>query len=137
MDVRREVGALRLETFKASWHKDIRPPPGPGKRDPRQGAAELVCEARLPDVDGLVFEQTRCTFRQIAQRIDDAGKRLIAAGVGHGDHVALWLDNCDSWIFVGFAVHKIGAVLVPMNTHFRSRDMAYVLKQSDSRFRMV
>src|SRR5262249_5496428 len=49
----------------------------------------------------------------------------------------LWLNNCDAWIFVAFAVHKIGAVLVPINTRFRARDMAYVLRQSDARFLII
>src|SRR5215472_10213448 len=70
---------------------------------PKRRFVDLADEmaARLPDAEGLVFEQARYTFRQIAQRIDDAAKRLIVAGVGHGDHVALWLNNCDTWIFTG------------------------------------
>ena len=69
--------------------------------------------ARLPNREGLVFGDARYTFREIAARIDEAARRLIAAGVGHGEHVALWLNNCDDWIFIAFAVQKIGAVLVP------------------------
>jgi fatty-acyl-CoA synthase len=90
--------------------------------------------ARLPDREGLVFGASRHTFREIAARIDEAARRLMAAGVGHGEHVALWLNNSDDWIFISFAVQKIGAVLVPINTRFRTRDLAYVLAQSDSRF---
>lgn len=90
--------------------------------------------ARLPDREGLVFGASRYTFREVAARIDEAARRLIAAGAGHGDHVALWLNNSDDWIFISFAVQKIGAVLVPINTRFRSRDLAYVLAQSDSSF---
>jgi fatty-acyl-CoA synthase len=90
--------------------------------------------ARLPDREGLVFGASRYTFREIAARIDEAARRLIAAGVGHGEHVALWLNNSDDWIFIALAVSKIGAVLVPINTRFRSRDLAYVLAQSDSSF---
>ena len=90
--------------------------------------------ARLPDREGLVFGASRYTFREVAARIDEAARRLIAAGVGHGEHVALWLNNCADWIFIAFAVQKIGAVLVPINTRFRSRDLAYVLAQSDSSF---
>jgi len=90
--------------------------------------------ARLPDREGLVFGVSRYTFREIATRIDEAARRLIAAGVGHGEHVALWLNNSDDWIFISFAVQKIGAVLVPINTRFRSRDLSYVLAQSDSVF---
>ncbi|MBM3648234.1 MAG: AMP-binding protein [Alphaproteobacteria bacterium] len=90
--------------------------------------------ARLPDREGLVFGAARYTFRQIAARVDEAARRLIAAGVGPGEHVALWLNNSDDWIFIAFAVQKIGAVLVPINTRFRARDLAYVLAQSDSAF---
>jgi len=90
--------------------------------------------ARLPDREGLVFGAARYTFRDIAARIDDAARRLIAAGVRHGEHVALWLNNSDDWIFIAFAVQKIGAVLVPINNRFRARDLAYVLAQSDSAF---
>ena len=90
--------------------------------------------ARLPDHEGLVFGASRYTFREIADRIDEAARRLIAAGVRRGEHVALWLNNSDDWIFISFAVLKIGAVLVPINTRFRSRDLSYVLGQSDTCF---
>ena len=36
------------------------------------------------------------------------------------------------WIDALFAIMKIGAVLVPVNTRFRTEDMAYVLGQSDA-----
>src|ERR1700704_1294906 len=90
--------------------------------------------ARLPDREALVFGASRYTFREVAVRIDEAARRLIAAGIQPGEHVALWLNNSDEWIFISFAVQKIGAVLVPINTRFRSRDLSYVLAQSDSCF---
>ena len=90
--------------------------------------------ARLPDAEALVFGDLRLTFSQLAEKIDDAGKRLIAAGVKPGEHVALWLNNQLEWIYISFAVQKIGAVLVPLNTRFRTRDLSYVLAQSDSAF---
>ena len=43
--------------------------------------------ARLPDREGLVFGASRYTFREVAARIDEAARRLVAAGVGHGEHV--------------------------------------------------
>jgi fatty-acyl-CoA synthase len=105
-----------------------------GHRQRRFGDLADDIAARLPDREGLVFGASRYAFREVAARIDEAARRLIAAGVGHGEHVALWLNNSDDWIFIAFAVEKIGAVLVPINTRFRSRDLAYVLAQSDSAF---
>jgi len=51
---------------------------------PKRRFGDLADEIadRLPDAEGLVFEEARYTFRQVAQRINDAAKRLIAAGVG-------------------------------------------------------
>ena len=40
--------------------------------------------------------------------------------------------NRPEWIEAMFAIAKIGAVLVPVNTRFRVDDMAYVLGQSDA-----
>jgi fatty-acyl-CoA synthase len=105
-----------------------------GNRQRRFGDLADDIAARLPDREGLVFGASRYTFREMAARIDEAARRLIAAGIGHGEHVALWLNNSDDWIFIAFAVQKIGAVLVPINTRFRSRDLSYVLAQSDSSF---
>jgi fatty-acyl-CoA synthase len=91
----------------------------PGERHRRFGDLVDDIAARLPDREGLVFGAARYTFREVAARINEAARRLIAAGVGHGEHVALWLNNSDDWIFIAFAVQKIGAVLVPINTRFR------------------
>ena len=84
--------------------------------------------------EALIFGRNRYSFSQQAREIDNAAKGLIAIGVEKGDHVALWLSNCDNWIFIAFAVVKIGAVLVPINTRFRINDLDYVLRQSDSKF---
>ena len=90
--------------------------------------------ARQPAAEALVCGSRRYSFAALAQRIDDAARRLVALGVGAGDHVALWLNNQAEWIFIAFATQKIGAILVPLNTRFRDRDLAYVLRQSDSAF---
>ena len=87
---------------------------------------------RFPAREGLVFEDRRYTFAEVAHEVDRAAKALIALGVQRGDHVSLWLNNCDDWIFIMLALAKIGAPLVPINTRFRTHDLEYVLRQSDS-----
>lgn len=87
---------------------------------------------RWPDREALTFEGRRWTFRAQRDEVDRAAKALIAAGVAPGDHVCLWLGNRPEFVFIFFAVAKIGAVLVPINTRFRTRDMAYVVTQSDA-----
>ena len=100
----------------------------------KQTFGDLIDRAALrwPQRDALVFEGARWTFAQQRAEVDRAAKALIAAGVGQGDHVCLWLGNRPEHVFLFFAVAKIGAVLVPMNTRFRTRDMAYIVTQSDA-----
>ena len=72
------------------------------------------------------------TFTELAAGVDRVARGLIALGVGPGDKVALWLLNRPEWIEIAFAVMKIGAVLVPINTRLRTEDVAYIVDQSDS-----
>src|SRR5215467_13213340 len=82
--------------------------------------------------EALAFQGTRWTFAELDARVDAVAKGLLALGVAPGDKVALWMTNRPEWIDAMFAVMKIGAVLVPVNTRFRTDDMAYVLGQSDA-----
>jgi fatty-acyl-CoA synthase len=82
--------------------------------------------------EALAFQGRRFTFAELAARVDAAAKGLLALGIASGDPVALWMVNRPEWIEAMFAVMKIGAVLVPVNTRFRTEDMAYVLGQSDA-----
>src|SRR5262249_58740452 len=70
---------------------------------------------RLPDAEGLVFEEARYTFRQVAQRINDAAKRLIAAGGGPRGHLAPWLNNTRASVFLAFPPPHNGARPVALN----------------------
>ncbi len=97
---------------------------------------DLPAEAarRFGEREGLVFKHRRYTFAEMNEQVDLAARALMGLGVGAGDHVALWLNNCDDWIFFQYAIAKVGAVLVPVNTRFRTADLEYVLRQSDSAF---
>jgi predicted TIM-barrel fold metal-dependent hydrolase len=65
---------------------------------------------RWPEREALWFEGRRWTFGEQRAEVDRAAKALIAAGVGHGDHVCLWLGNRPEFVFLFFAVAKIGAI---------------------------
>ncbi len=87
---------------------------------------------RWGDREALWFEGRRWSFTEFRDETDRAARALIAAGVQPGDHVCLWLVNRPEYLFLLFGVAKIGAVLVPINTRFRTRDMAYIVAQSDA-----
>ncbi|MEM8972963.1 MAG: AMP-binding protein, partial [Pseudomonadota bacterium] len=69
---------------------------------PKQRFGDLPTEIarRHPNREGLVFEDRRYSFSEMKEQVDIAAKALIAEGVEHGDHVALWLTNSDDWVFL-------------------------------------
>jgi fatty-acyl-CoA synthase len=82
--------------------------------------------------EALTFDGGRWTFAQLADDVDRAARGLMALGIRPGDRVALWMLNRPEWMHAALAVMKIGAVLVPINTRFRTEDARYVLEQSES-----
>jgi acyl-CoA synthetase (AMP-forming)/AMP-acid ligase II len=91
--------------------------------------------ATWPDAEALVFphQQRRLTFaRWRAEALALAGA-LAARGIHAGDHVALLAENRFEWAVTQLACAALGAVFVPLNTHYRKDDLAYALKQSDAK----
>ena len=77
---------------------------------------------RAPSSEGLIHKDKRYTFGKASEEVDRAAKALIKLGVQRGDHVSLWLNNSANWVFISFALAKIGAVQIPVNTRFRTHD---------------
>jgi fatty-acyl-CoA synthase len=98
------------------------------------GAILRKTAARFPEHDALVFPQfdVRMNYRQFDAEVDRAARALLALGIQKGEHVALWATNWPQWVLLQFATARIGAVLVTINPAYRSHELAYVLKQSDS-----
>jgi fatty-acyl-CoA synthase len=106
--------------------------------DPDRGWAATLTFGELPgaaarrfgDREALAFRDRRYSFRQIAREVDRLARGLIHLGIAPGERVGLWLVNCPEWVFAMFALARIGAVHVPINTRFRTADLEYVLSQS-------
>ena len=87
---------------------------------------------RFGEREAICFEGQRFTFAAVSAHTDRVAKGLMASGIQPGDMVSLWLTNCPEWIFAMYALAKIGAIQVPINTRFRTDDLQYVMGQSDS-----
>ena len=107
------------------------PPPF---RDVPVGALLTHLAAALPDHEALVYADRglRWTFRDLEAEARLVGLGLIAAGVARGDRVALWATNVPEWIVLQFALAKVGAILVTVNTSLRAREIEYLLRQSET-----
>ena len=88
--------------------------------------------SRFGDREALVFNGHRWSFSQWKAETDRVAKGLMAFGVTPGDRVALWMTNRPEWLFLMFAIAKVGACIVPLNTRYRTDDVAYTVAQSRS-----
>ena len=86
--------------------------------------------------DQLAFKYTTLdytrTYEQFRDDVDTFARSLIAMGVKAGSHVAVWATNVPQWYISFWAVTKIGAVLVSMNTAYKIHEAEYLLRQSDT-----
>ena len=87
-----------------------------------------------PDREALVNSDRRLrwTFRELQTEARLIARGLIACGVERGDRVAVWATNVPEWIVLQFALAKIGAILVTVNTSLRAREIEYLLRQSET-----
>jgi fatty-acyl-CoA synthase len=89
---------------------------------------------RFPDNDALVYPERglRYSYDQFNQVCRQVAKGLLRLGVKKGDHLSIWAYNVPEWVILQFATARIGAVLVTINTAYKSAELEYVLQQSDS-----
>ena len=101
---------------------------------PKQTIGDLLNQAaeRFGRREALMYEGRRWSFKEFRDEVDRVARALINLGVQRGDKVSLWMPNRAEWLFLFGAVAKIGAVLVPINTRFRTTDMEYLVDHSDS-----
>lgn len=87
-----------------------------------------------PTREALIYPERglRYDFGELEQLARRIAKGLLSLGIQSGDRVALWAPNVPEWVVLQFALAKIGAVLVTVNTSLRSSEIEYLLKQSES-----
>jgi acyl-CoA synthetase (AMP-forming)/AMP-acid ligase II len=100
-------------------------------------AALTRAAALWPDVEALVDADERITFREYAAQADRVSRALVAAGIGPGDRVAVWMPNTWETAVVAMGVYGAGAVVVPVNTRFKAGEMAQVVRRAGARLLFV
>jgi fatty-acyl-CoA synthase len=90
--------------------------------------------ATYPDNDALVYVERglRYSYREFNEVCRTVAKGLLELGVKKGDHVSIWAYNVPEWVILQFATAKIGAVLVTINTSYKTAELEYILSQSDT-----
>ena len=100
-------------------------------------AQVLQTALRTPDVVAIVDDGCAMTYRELALRVQGAGRGAIAAGIAHGDRVAVWAPNSVRWIIAALGLQSIGAVLVPINTRYKRGEAVYPIVRTGAKALLV
>lgn len=88
----------------------------------------------FPEHEAVVYadRNLRMNYKEFNKLCRKAARGLMKLGVQKGEHLAVWSSNTPEWVVTQFATGKMGAVLVTVNTNYRTAELEYLLNQSDS-----
>lgn len=83
-----------------------------------------------PDAPALTTGDDTLTFAELHARSSQVANGLLAAGVGHGDRVAVLDRNGLPFFEIAFGCSKIGAVVVALNWRLAPPEIAEILRDA-------
>lgn len=82
---------------------------------------------RAPDSPAVVFDGLRWTYGELAHRIEECAKGLLACGIGPGDRVAMLSSPRPEYAVVFLATARVGAIWVGLNPVQQLEEYRYIL----------
>ena len=89
------------------------------------------CAERFGERDMLALGERRLSFAEAERESARLARGLLASGVGKGTRVGLLMPNGPEWALAWLAACRIGALLVPLSTFLRARELAWNLRHAD------
>jgi len=93
----------------------------------RETTKKVPTRAAILDPSGLTL-----TYEELNRQVDRLARGMLELGVEKGDKVGLWMPNIPEWVVAYFAIARIGAVVVPMNTRYKTHEVEYILNNSEA-----
>ena len=81
----------------------------------------------------IVFEERVLLPDEFERRVLRSAAALRAAGIGEGDVVAMLMRNCPEAIEIMVATRHLGAQWCPINWHFKTDEVRFILADSGAR----
>ena len=91
------------------------------------------CLKEFEEQPCLIYEDSRWSYAQIGEKVARFCQVLLEEfSVQRGERVAIAMRNYPEWIVSFMAITSIGAVAVPMNAWWTSKELEYGLEDSGS-----
>jgi long-chain acyl-CoA synthetase len=81
----------------------------------------------------IIADNQRISYTELNKSVNAIAHLLAKKGIKKDDKVALMLPNIPEFIYCYFAVVKLGAVAVPLNTAATPYELSFLLENSDTK----
>ncbi len=88
--------------------------------------------AEIADKPFLRYGDERITYGECDRRVNELANGLETRGIGPGDTVCLFMYNSMEYVYLYFALAKLGAVVAPIDTRFTGETLTAALAKSEA-----
>jgi acyl-CoA synthetase (AMP-forming)/AMP-acid ligase II len=79
----------------------------------------------------IVYEGQRLTYGGAASESALLARGMLASGISKGSRVGLLMPNNPGFVIAWLAAARIGAIIVPINTFYKPKELSFVLHHAD------
>lgn len=87
--------------------------------------------SHTPNKEYLFTSSETLTYKDLYERVNALTYSLYSIGITKGDRVALYLRNKPEFLYTWFALNRIGAIMVPINTSLKKKEVSFILNDSE------
>lgn len=93
--------------------------------------------ARNKDKIFLFYDDKTISYKEMNESVNRVANGFARLGVQKGDKVAIMMENCPEYIYTWFALSKIGAVEVAINSFHKGDVLEYMINYSDAEILVI
>lgn len=84
-----------------------------------------------PDLPAILYFDGSLSFSEVDKLSDQMARAFIDNGLGAGDRLLMVMQNVPQFVLVLIAAWKVGAIVVPANPMYKSKEFGFVLEDCE------
>ncbi len=86
---------------------------------------------KFPDITALIYRDRMISYPELYRRASLFTQVIREKGIKPQDRILLCFENSPAFYIAYFAIWQAGAVVVPLNTFFREKEITHVVSDAD------
>lgn len=99
----------------------------------QRNVAQFLLSGKDPGRTALLFVHDHYSYGDLQRRVEQVARAILALGGEEGDRIVLVGENSFFWVSTYLGVLKAGRVCVPLSDTITSKELAFVLRNTEAR----